>query len=81
MSGHGRKMLLVLPGGGNDIRKVHSEDLKNSSRMLGKRLKENGCDVMFSVILPRMGNGTNFISRAIDVNLWLEEFCRQQGFW
>ena len=36
--------------GVNDVAKVYSEVLKNRSRILGKRLKAKGCEVMFSGI-------------------------------
>ena len=42
--------------GANDIGKVYSEVLNNRYRRLGKRLKVKGCEVMFSGILPRLGN-------------------------
>ena len=67
-------------GGANDLRKVYSEVLKNRCRILSKRLKVNGCEVMFSGILPRLGNDIKMMSRAIDVNQWLEEWSREDGF-
>ena len=66
--------------GVNDGGKVYSEVLKNRYRILGKRLKAKGCEVMFSGILPRLGNNIEIISRVIDVNEWLEEWCREEGF-
>ena len=36
---------------------------------------------MFSGILPRLGNDIEIMSRAIDVNQWLEEWCRGEGFY
>ena len=54
--------------------------LKNRYRILGKRLKAKGCEVMFSGILPRLGNDIEIMSRAIDVNQWLEEWCGEEGF-
>ena len=54
--------------------------MKNRSRILGKQLKAKGCDVMFSGILPRLGNNVENMSRAIDVNQWLEEWFREEGF-
>ena len=62
--------------GANDTGKVYSELLKNRYRTLGKRLKAKGCEVMFSGILPR----SEIMIRAIDVNQWLEEWCREEGF-
>ena len=64
----------------NGVGKVYSEVLKNRSRILGKQLKAKGCDVMFSGILPRLGNNIEIMSRAIDINQWLEEWCREEGF-
>ena len=68
--------------GANDVGKVYSKVLKMRYRILGKRLKAKGCDVMFSGILPRLGNNIEIMSRAIDVNQWLEEWCRgrEEGF-
>ncbi len=77
---HGRKKLVVVHQGANDVGKVYSEVLKNRYRILGKRLKAKGCEVMFSGILPRLGNDIEIMSRAIDVNQWLEEWCRGEGF-
>ena len=57
-----------------------TEVLKNRYRILGKRLKAKGCEVMFSGILPRLGNYIEIMSRAIDVNQWLEEWCGEEGF-
>ena len=54
--------------------------LKNRHRILGKRLKAKGGEVMFSGILPRFGNDREIMSRAMDVNQWLEEWCREEGF-
>ena len=65
--------------GVNDVVKVYSEVLKNRYRILGKRLKTKGCEVMFSGILQRLGNNIEILSRAIDVNQWLEEWCREEG--
>ena len=73
VSGHGRKKLVVVHLGANDIGKVYSEVLKNRYRILGKRLKAKGCEIMFSGILQRLGNNIEIMSRAIDVNQWLEE--------
>ena len=69
--GHGRKKLVVVHRGENDVGKVYSEVLKNRYRILGKRLKAKGCEVMFSGILPRFGNKTEIMSRALDVTQWL----------
>ena len=66
--------------GANDLGKVYSEDLKNRYRILGKRLKAKGCDIMFSGILTILGNGIEFMSRLMDVSLWLEEWCREEAF-
>ena len=66
--------------GVNDVEKVCSEVLKNRYRILGKWLKAQGCEVMFSRILPRLGNNIEIMSRAIDVNQWLEEWCREEDF-
>ena len=66
--------------GANDLRKVYSDVLKNRYRMLGKWLKSKGCEVMFLGNLPRLGNDIEIMSRAIDVNQWLEEWCREEGF-
>ena len=73
--GHGRKKLVVLHRGGNYFGKV-TEFLKGIYRILGKRLKAKGCEVMFSGILPRLGNYIEIMSRAIDVKQWLEEWLR-----
>ena len=73
VSGHGRHELVVVHRGANDVGKVYSEVLKNRYRILGKRLKAKGCEVMFSGIIPRLGNDIEIMSRAIDVNRWLEE--------
>ena len=35
---------------------------------------------MFSGTLPRLGNNIEIMSRAIDVNQWLEEWWREEGF-
>ena len=35
---------------------------------------------MFSGILPRLGNNIEIMSRAIYVNQWLEEWCREESF-
>ena len=78
--GHGRKKLVVVHQGANDVGKVYSEVLKNRHRILGKWQKAKGCEVKFSGILPRLGNNIEIMSRAIDVNQWLEEWCREQGF-
>ena len=53
VSGHGRKKFVVVHRGANDVWNLYSEVLKNGYRILGKRLKAKGCEVMFSVILPR----------------------------
>ena len=79
MSGHGRKKLVVVHLGANDLGKVYSEFLKNRYRILGKWLKAKGCEVMFSGILPRLGNNIEIMSRAIDVNQWLEKWCREES--
>ena len=52
ISDHGRKKLVVVHLGANYFGKVYSEVLKNRHRILGKWLKANGCEVMFSGILP-----------------------------
>ena len=74
VSGHGRKKLVVVHLGANDGGKVYSEVLKNRYRILGKRLKAKGCEVIFSAILQRLGNNIEIMSTAIDVNQWLEEW-------
>ena len=40
--------------GANDEGKVYSEVLKNRHRILGKRLKAKGCEVMFPGISPKI---------------------------
>ena len=80
VSGHGRKKFVVVHGGVNDVGEVYSEVLKNKYRILGKRLKAKGCEVMLFGILPRLGNNIAIRNRAIDVNQWLEEWCREEGF-
>ena len=70
VSGHGRKKLVVVHLGANDI--VYSEVLKNRYRILGKWLIAKCCEVMFSGILPRLVNYMEIVSRVIDVNQWLE---------
>ena len=80
VSGHGRSKLVVVHLGANDVGKVYSEVLKNRYRIFGKRLKAKRCKVMFSGVLPRLGNNIEIMSRAIDVNQWLEEWCREKGF-
>ena len=55
-----------------------TEILKNRCRILSKRLKAKGCEVMFSGILPRLRNDVEIMNRAIDVNQWLEELCREE---
>ena len=47
---------------------------------MGKQLKAKGCEVMFSGFLPRIGHNIEIMSRAIDFNQWLEEWCREEGF-
>ena len=42
VSGHGRKKLVVVHRGANDLRKFYSDVLKNRYRILGKWLKANG---------------------------------------
>ena len=66
--------------GVNDVGKVYSEVLKNRYRILGKRLKAKYCEVMFSGILPRLGNNIEIMSSAIDANQWLGEWCREEDF-
>ena len=80
VSGHGRKKLVVVHQGVNDVRKVYSEVLKNRYRILGKRLKAKGCEVTFSWILPGLGNNIEIMSKATDVNQWLEEWWVEEGF-
>ena len=80
VSGHGRKKLVVVHLGANYVGKVYSEVLKNRYRILGKQLKVKGCEVMFPGILPRLGNNVENMSRAIDVNQWLEEWWREESF-
>ena len=74
VSGHGRKKFVVVHRGANDVGRVYSEVLKNRYRILCKRWKTKGCEVMFSGILPSLGNDLEIMSRAIDVNQWLEGF-------
>ena len=73
-------MLAVVHLGANNVGNVYSEVLKNRYRIFGKRLKAKGCEVMFSGILPRLGNNVEIMSRVIDINQWLEEWCREEGF-
>ena len=73
-SGHSRNKMVVVHLGANDGGKVYAEVLKNRYRILGKRLKAKGCEVMFSGILLRLGNNIEIMSREIDVNQWLEEW-------
>ena len=63
----------------NDVGKVYSEVLKNRYSILVKQLKAKGCEVMFSGMLPRLGNNIE-MTRIIGVNQWLEEWCREEGF-
>ena len=78
--GHGRKKVVVVHGGANDGGNVYSKVLKNRYRILDKWLKAKGCEVMWSGILLRLGNNIEIMSSAIDVNQWLEEWCREEGF-
>uniref|UniRef100_A0A8C4QGC4 SGNH hydrolase-type esterase domain-containing protein n=1 Tax=Eptatretus burgeri TaxID=7764 RepID=A0A8C4QGC4_EPTBU len=81
VSGHGRKKLLVVHLGVNDVGKVYSEVLKNRHRILGKWLKAKGGEVIFSGILPRLGNIIEIMSRAIDFNQWLEDWVSGGRFY
>ena len=71
--------MVVVHLGANDGGKVYAEDLKNRFRILGKRLKAKGCEVTFSWTLPGLGN-IEMLSKATDVNQWLEEWCVEEGF-
>ena len=72
--GNGRKTFILVQLGANYVGKVYLGDLKNRYRILGKWLKAKGCEVMFSGILPRLGNDIEIMSRAIDLNQWLDEW-------
>ena len=44
------------------------------------RIKDRGCVPVVCGILPRRKVGDGWLSRAIAVNLWLEDYCKRRGW-
>ena len=80
MVGEGAEPVVVVSAGGNDIGRVGSVEIFRRFReMLGK-IRDNGGIPVVCGILPRGGNGGEWLSRAISLNSRLAAHCDRNGW-
>ena len=65
---------------GNDIHKRRSEEMVKWYREALQAVRRKGGRAAACGILPRMGHGREWLSRAIGFNRRLESYCRENGF-
>lgn len=77
---NGKKPIVFLSAGGNDIGKVKSEELIGKFRLALNRIKTKGGIPVMCGVLPRRGVGAEWLSRAIAVNSRLAAHCKSNGW-
>uniref|UniRef100_A0A8C5Q0H1 SGNH hydrolase-type esterase domain-containing protein n=1 Tax=Leptobrachium leishanense TaxID=445787 RepID=A0A8C5Q0H1_9ANUR len=77
LGGAGDDPAVMVHIGTNDKVRGRWKDLKNDFRELGSKLKKRSSKVVFSEILPVPRDRQK---RIREFNLWLREWCREQGF-
>ena len=66
---------VIVHVGTNDVGQKRSEELINSYRRLIQKMKDSGRKCMISGILPRLGAGQEWGSRALGVNERVRRLC------
>lgn len=70
---------VIVHVGTNDVRDNRSEELLADYKRLIQRLKNSGRNCVISGILPRMGVGIEWSSRAIGINNRISFMCNREG--
>ncbi|XP_059504239.1 uncharacterized protein LOC132209920 isoform X2 [Stegostoma tigrinum] len=80
LEGEGEDPEVLVHVGTNDFGKKRRSILQRDFRELGRRLKSRTSRVVISGFLPvpRVGEGRN--REIMDLNVWLRDWCRKQGF-
>ncbi|XP_059821606.1 uncharacterized protein LOC132391883 [Hypanus sabinus] len=80
LKGKGEHPAVLVHDGTNDIDRKRKEVLKRDFRELGRKLRSRTSRVVISGLLPvpRASEGKN--SRIRQMNAWLRDWCRGQGF-
>uniref|UniRef100_A0A4W3IAW9 SGNH hydrolase-type esterase domain-containing protein n=1 Tax=Callorhinchus milii TaxID=7868 RepID=A0A4W3IAW9_CALMI len=76
----GKDPLVILHKGTNDIGRVGQDDLRREFEELGSKLKSRSSKVVISGLLPVPYNNWYRDKQIKDLNAWLKEWCRTQGF-
>ena len=71
--------VVCLVAGGNDIQDGRSEELIRLYRQALERVRKKGAIAVMCGILPRLGHGSEWSSRAIGINARMEAFCRENS--
>ena len=72
--------LLLFQVGSDDLGRTSLRTLKKDFRALGRQVKGSGAQVVFSSILPAIGNNEGLDIMGQWINSWLRAWCARQGF-
>ena len=68
-----------MHGGVNDIGNTHSEELIDTYRTVITKLVKSGRKGLVTSILPKIGAGTEWSSRAIAINERVRKLCKKNN--
>lgn len=71
--------VVCLIAGGNDVEDNRSEELLRLYRQTIDKMRKRGAVPVICGILPRLGQGSEWLSRAIGINARMAVFCRQNN--
>ena len=80
LAGEGEEPIVCLSVGGNDVGRVRSEELYRRYEEMLRRVVERGGIPVVCGVLPRKGVGSEWLSRALNMNCRLAEMCRKKGW-
>ena len=80
LKGEGEQPEVVVHVGTNDVGKKGMNILQRDFRELGKMLKSRTSRVVISGLLPVPRAGESRNREIRDLNVWLRNWCRGQGF-
>lgn len=75
----GNSKVVCLIAGGNDVQDNRSEEMIRLYRQALERVRKRGATAVLCSILPRMNQGSEWMSRAIGINDRMKAFCRDRG--
>ena len=71
--------VVCIVAGGNDVQKRRSEELISQYKEALERVRSHGGTAIACGIFPRMGYGSEWMSRAIRFNCRMKKFCEENN--